>query len=101
MLRSSKEREGQTTVFVSGQGILRDPHGLAFSPEGDLFIADETSIYRFDANSVYWFTYSSLSLSRRQYYLFNCPHSIQWGTEITCVIVAHLSAWLARTILAI
>jgi hypothetical protein len=43
--------DGQITVFVSGQGILSNPHGLAFGSQGDLFIADGTSIYRFNTRS--------------------------------------------------
>jgi hypothetical protein len=44
-------QNGHVSVFVSGQGILSNPHGLAFHSRGDLFIADGTSIYRFGDNN--------------------------------------------------
>lgn len=41
--------DGSVIVFVSGAGTLSNPHGLAVGPQGDLFIAEDTSIYRFNA----------------------------------------------------
>jgi sugar lactone lactonase YvrE len=48
ILRLSKD--GQVSVFVTGQGILNEIKGLAFDSQGDLFIASN-GIYKFDVNS--------------------------------------------------
>lgn len=46
-------RDGQVSVFVSGQGML-EVAGLAFSPQGELFVAATTTsavgVYKFDSN---------------------------------------------------
>ncbi len=43
---------GQVSTFVTGQGVLDNISGLAFGPQGNLFIANFTgSIFSFDSSS--------------------------------------------------
>jgi hypothetical protein len=45
-------QDGRVSVFVAGQGTLNEIiGGLAFGPQGDLFIASGTRIYRFDSSN--------------------------------------------------